>query len=72
MSKTKVSQKLKKLNFTNRERRIEPMTINDKYLLRTIESIKHENIQLKLQEGVYDPNILKTILLSGVVVSLTL
>ena len=45
MAKTKTSQKLKKLNFTNRERRIEPMTINDKYLLKTIESIKHENIQ---------------------------
>ena len=45
MSKTKVSQKLKKLNFTNKDRRIEPMTINDKYLLKTIESIKHENIQ---------------------------
>ena len=45
MAKTKTSQKLKKLNFTNRERRIEPMTINDKYLLKTIESIKNENIQ---------------------------
>jgi hypothetical protein len=45
MSKTKVSQKLKKLNFTNKDRRIEPMTINDKYLLKTIESIKNENIQ---------------------------
>ena len=45
MAKTKTSQKLKKLNFTNRERRIEPMTVNDKYLLRTIEGIKHENIQ---------------------------
>ena len=44
MAKTKTSQKLKKLNFTNRERRIEPMTINDKYLLKTIESIKNENI----------------------------
>ena len=45
MAKAKISQKLKKLNFTNRDRRIEPMTINDKYLLKTIESIKHENIQ---------------------------
>jgi len=45
MAKSKTSQKLKKLNFTNRERRIEPMTVNDKYLLRTIEGIKHENIQ---------------------------
>ena len=45
MAKAKISQKLKKLNFTNRDRRIEPMTINNKYLLKTIESIKHENIQ---------------------------
>ena len=45
MAKAKISQKLKKLNFTNRDRRIEPMTINDKYLLKTIESIKNENIQ---------------------------
>ena len=44
MAKAKISQKLKKLNFTNRDRRIEPMTINDKYLLKTIESIKNENI----------------------------
>ena len=51
MSKAKNSQKLKKLNFTNRERRIEPMTINDKYLLRTIESIKHENIQRTTGRG---------------------
>ena len=51
MSKTKVSQKLKKLNFTNRERRIEPMTVNDKYLLRTIEGIKHENIQRTTGRG---------------------
>ena len=45
MAKAKISQKLKKLNFTNRDRRIEPMTINDKYLLKTIVSIKNENIQ---------------------------
>ena len=45
MAKARISQKLKKLNFTNRDRRIEPMTINDKYLLKTIESIKNENIQ---------------------------
>ena len=51
MSKAKISQKLKKLNFTNRERRIEPMTITDKYLLKTIESIKHENIQRTTGRG---------------------
>ena len=44
MAKAKVSQKLKKLNFINKDRRIEPMTRNDKYLLKTIESIKNENI----------------------------
>ncbi len=44
MAKAKISQKLKKLNFINKDRRIEPMTINDKYLLKTIESIKNENI----------------------------
>ena len=51
MAKAKISQKLKKLNFTNRERRIEPMIINDKYLLKTIESIKHENIQRTTGRG---------------------
>lgn len=51
MAKNKTSQKLKKLNFTNRERRIEPMTVNDKYLLRTIEGIKHENIQRTTGRG---------------------
>jgi len=44
MAKTKTSQKLKKLNFINRDRRIEPMTMNDKYLLNTTEGTKHENI----------------------------
>jgi len=47
MAKTKSKDKLRKLNFINRDRnrRIEPMTQNDKYLLETIESIKNENIQ---------------------------
>ena len=47
MAKTKSKDKLRKLNFINRDRnrRIEPMTKNDKYLLETIESIKNENIQ---------------------------
>ena len=44
MAKSKTKEKLKKLNFINKDRRIEPMTINDKYLLKTIESIKNENI----------------------------
>ena len=51
MAKSKTSQKLKKLNFTNRDRRIEPMTINDKYLLKTIEGIKHENLQRTTGRG---------------------
>ncbi len=51
MAKSKISNKLKKLNFTNRERRIEPMTINDKYLLKTIEGIKHENLQRTTGRG---------------------
>ena len=51
MAKSKTSQKLKKLNFTNRDRRIEPMTITDKYLLKTIEGIKHENIQRTTGRG---------------------
>jgi hypothetical protein len=51
MAKSKISNKLKKLNFTNRERRIEPMTITDKYLLKTIESVKHENIQRTTGRG---------------------
>ena len=45
MAKSKTKEKLKKLNFINKDRRIEPMTINDKYLLKTIERLKHENIQ---------------------------
>ena len=51
MAKAKISQKLKKLNFINKDRRIEPMTINDKYLLKTIESIKNENIQRTTGRG---------------------
>ena len=51
MAKIKTSQKLNKLNFINRDRRIEPMTINDKYLLKTIEDIKHENIQRNTGRG---------------------
>ena len=51
MAKIKTSQKLNRLNFINRDRRIEPMTINDKYLLKTIEGIKHENIQRTTGRG---------------------
>ena len=43
MLKTKL--KLKKMNtFINRDRTIEPMTENDKYILETIERLKNENI----------------------------
>ena len=44
MPKKSTSAKLKKLNFMNRDRRVEPMTKNDKYILETIERLKHENI----------------------------
>jgi hypothetical protein len=54
MAKTKSKDKLRKLNFINRDRnrRIEPMTQNDKYLLETIESIKNENIQQFTGRGI--------------------
>ena len=38
MAREKSKAKLRKLNFVNRERTIEPMTLNDKYLLETIDS----------------------------------
>ena len=44
MARGRSNTKLRKLNFVNRERKIEPMTLNDKYLLETIEKLKHENI----------------------------
>ena len=43
MLKTKL--KIRKMNtFINRDREIEPMSENDKYILETIERIKNENI----------------------------
>ena len=44
MPKQSTSLKIRKLNFMNRDRRVEPMTENDKYILETIERLKHENI----------------------------
>ena len=44
MPKQSTSLKLRKLKFMNRDRRVEPMTKNDKYILETIERMKHENI----------------------------
>ena len=44
MPKQSTSLKLRKLNFMNRDRSVEPMTKNDKYILETIERMKHENI----------------------------
>ena len=44
MPKQSTSLKLRKLNFMNRDRRVEPMTKNDKYILETLERMKHENI----------------------------
>ena len=44
MPKQSTSTKLKKLNFMNRDRKVEPMTETDKYILETIERLKNENI----------------------------
>ena len=44
MPKQSTSTKLKKLNFMNRDRKVEPMTETDEYILETIERLKHENI----------------------------
>ncbi len=45
MPKQTTKLKLKKMNtFINRDRTVEPMTENDKYILDTIERIKNENI----------------------------
>jgi hypothetical protein len=45
MPKQTTKLKLRKMNtFINRDREIEPITENDKYLLETIERIKNENI----------------------------
>ncbi len=45
MPKQNTKLKLRKMNtFINRDREIAPMTETDKYILETIERIKHENI----------------------------
>ena len=45
MPKQTTKLKLKKMNtFINRDRTVEPITENDKYILETIERIKNENI----------------------------
>ena len=44
MPKQSTSVKLKKLNFMNRDRKVEPMTRNDKYIEETIERTRNENI----------------------------
>ena len=45
MPKQNTKLKLKQMNnFINRDRTVEPMTENDKYILDTIERIKNENI----------------------------
>ena len=45
MAREKTKLKLKKMNtFISRDRIIEPMTENDKYILETIERLKNENI----------------------------
>ncbi len=43
---TKQKKRLEKMNFLTQPRRIEPMTVNDKYLLKSIEekkSIEEQN-----------------------------
>ena len=57
MPKQSTSVKLKKLNFMNRERKVEPMTKNDKYTLETIERIKHENIYRFTRRGLRSQHI---------------
>ena len=44
MPKQSTSLKLRKLNFMNRDRKVVPMTINDKYIEETIERTRNENI----------------------------
>ena len=44
MPRQNTKLKLKKLNFVNRDSRVEAMTETDKYIIETIEKIKHENI----------------------------
>ena len=45
MPKQNTKLKLRKMNtFINRDRTVEPMTENDKYILDTIERFKNENI----------------------------
>ena len=45
MPKQNTKLKLRKMNtFTNRDREISLMTETDKYIIETIEKIKHENI----------------------------
>ena len=45
MPKQTTKLKLKKMNtFINRDRTVEPITENDKYILDTIERFKNENI----------------------------
>jgi hypothetical protein len=45
MPKQTTKLKLKKMNtFINRDRKVEPITENDKYILDTIERITNENM----------------------------
>jgi len=46
---TKQKKRLEKMNFLTQPRRIEPLTTNDKYLLRSIEqekSIEKQNVNI--------------------------
>ena len=44
MPKQSTAIKLKKLNFMNRDRKVEPITRNDKYIEETIERTRNEDI----------------------------
>ena len=52
MPKQTTKLKLKKMNtFINRDRTVEPITENDKYILETIERTKNENISRFARRG---------------------
>ena len=54
MPKQTTKLKLKKMNtFINRDRTVEPITENDKYILETIERTKNENIPRFARRGLW-------------------
>ena len=59
MPKQSTSLKLRKLNFMNRDRRVEPMTKNDKYILETC---YNNSIPIQISMGGGYSSILKDII----------